>query len=133
MTIRKASRIIGSEIDSYLTDGAVWVIECNLQDVDVHLATVSVTDRDKERGAQKLVDECWKVRSSVVAKRAGYRCEECGGRVGLSVHHKKFRSHGRLDTIDNLVLLDHACHEAYHSQCHKSKTSQVNVLGNLRK
>jgi hypothetical protein len=54
----------------------------------------------------------WKsLRESILARCQGY-CEKCG--IGLSdnfaLHHRKLRSRGGKDTIDNLVALHHECH-----------------------
>lgn len=55
----------------------------------------------------------------LVDKRAsegcGYhRCEWCGKTIGIFHHHHiHFRSEGRLDTLENLILLCANCHEIY--------------------
>lgn len=49
-----------------------------------------------------------------VLERSGGVCEECGNINvdfrGLRYHHIIFRSHGGLDTADNLLLLCGKCH-----------------------
>lgn len=54
----------------------------------------------------------WKVlREQVLTRCQGY-CELCG--FGLSdtfaLHHRKLRSRGGQDTLDNLIALHHHCH-----------------------
>ena len=51
----------------------------------------------------------------IVMERAGWKCQNCGrSGCGLSAHHKQFRSHGRSDTVQNLMALCPACHEQSH-------------------
>ena len=51
------------------------------------------------------------LRELVLARCEGY-CEKCG--TGLTnefaLHHRKLKSRGGKDTIDNLVALHHQCH-----------------------
>ena len=53
----------------------------------------------------------------LVRYRAHYSCEVCGkffgewGIISLSGHHIKFRSKGRVDTIDNLLIAGAECHD----------------------
>jgi len=51
-----------------------------------------------------------------VFERDGWRCQQCGARNDLHVHHKVFRSHGGTDSADNLILLCACCHRALHGQ-----------------
>lgn len=54
----------------------------------------------------------WKsVRAIVLARCKGY-CEKCGGALdeNFALHHRKLRSRGGKDTVDNLVALHHECH-----------------------
>ena len=51
------------------------------------------------------------LKEKILARCQGY-CEKCG--FGLTedfaLHHRKLRSRGGKDTIDNLVALHHKCH-----------------------
>jgi hypothetical protein len=49
----------------------------------------------------------------LVMQRDNYKCVVCGSYC-VQCHHKKFRSHGRLDTTENLVCLCPACHGVSH-------------------
>ena len=45
-----------------------------------------------------------------VLRRDGWRCQCCGNRSNLEVHHKEFRSQGGNDSEENLVTLCVRCH-----------------------
>jgi 5-methylcytosine-specific restriction endonuclease McrA len=49
-------------------------------------------------------------------------CGEIGGWLGLSLHHKTFRSQMGDDSDDNLILICHKCHSA----CHGIKIEEGN-------
>lgn len=121
MTAQKAKRIVGDEVDIFW-ENEEWVCEVNLTDCPLNLATVSVKNKDRAKAIQALVAECYKVRSGVVARKAGYKCEICGGTQGLQIHHKVLRSHGRSDRIENLQLLDITCHDLVHTKWLRKKT-----------
>ena len=52
---------------------------------------------------------CWQV-----LKRDGWRCQGCGARQHLQVHHKQFRSHLGDDSEENLITLCERCHNLVH-------------------
>jgi 5-methylcytosine-specific restriction endonuclease McrA len=47
-------------------------------------------------------------------RRDGWRCQFCGSRHNLEVHHQQFRSHSGEDSEDNLITLCNRCHSAAH-------------------
>jgi 5-methylcytosine-specific restriction endonuclease McrA len=49
-----------------------------------------------------------------VLRRDGWRCQVCGSRQNLQVHHKQLRSHLGDDDDSNLITLCAGCHEAQH-------------------
>jgi len=51
-------------------------------------------------------------------------CEQCGN-VAVDIHHKKYKSQGGTDDVDNLIALCRKCHEAIHLA--KTKNFKVNV------
>ena len=54
----------------------------------------------------------WQTIQSQVRSRAGWRCEACGRRGRLDVHHIIKRSRGGSDfDLDRLVALCRACHD----------------------
>lgn len=54
----------------------------------------------------------WKALRDLILARCQHYCEKCG--FGLTedfaLHHRKLRSRGGKDTVDNLVALHHKCH-----------------------
>jgi ATP-dependent DNA helicase RecQ len=49
-----------------------------------------------------------------VLQRDGWRCQSCGARSNLEVHHKDFRSQGGDDSEQNLITLCSSCHSLFH-------------------
>jgi 5-methylcytosine-specific restriction endonuclease McrA len=49
-----------------------------------------------------------------VLQRDGWRCQQCGSRTNLEVHHLQFRSHLGTDSEENLITLCRECHERLH-------------------
>jgi len=49
-----------------------------------------------------------------VLRRDGWRCQFCGSRLSLEVHHQHFRSHSGEDTEENLITLCANCHSVAH-------------------
>ena len=49
-----------------------------------------------------------------VLRRDGWRCQCCGTRWNLEVHHNKFRSQGGDDSEENLISLCARCHSLAH-------------------
>jgi len=54
----------------------------------------------------------WATIRDIVLARVGWRCQACGSRVRLDVHHVLKRAQGGSDfDLDGLVALCRACHE----------------------
>ena len=51
-----------------------------------------------------------------VLRRDDWRCQNCGQRQNLEIHHKERRSQGGHDTKDNLITLCSAYHAIEHSR-----------------
>jgi 5-methylcytosine-specific restriction endonuclease McrA len=49
-----------------------------------------------------------------VLRRDGWRCQVCGSRQNLQVHHKRMRSQQGDDDDVNLITLCVDCHEGVH-------------------
>ena len=49
-----------------------------------------------------------------VQRRDGWRCQSCGKRSNLEVHHKEFLSQSGDDSEQNLITLCALCHAAMH-------------------
>ncbi len=49
-----------------------------------------------------------------VLQRDSWRCQQCGSRTNLQVHHIQLRSQSGSDTDENLITLCASCHSAAH-------------------
>jgi 5-methylcytosine-specific restriction endonuclease McrA len=49
-----------------------------------------------------------------VLRRDGRKCQSCGAKSNLEVHHQEFRSHSGDDAEQNLITLCTTCHAAVH-------------------
>jgi len=49
-----------------------------------------------------------------VLRRDGWRCQSCGARSNLEVHHQEFRSHSGDDSEQNLITLCAVCNDIVH-------------------
>ena len=57
----------------------------------------------------------WKIISSTIKHRAK-KCQMCGKRTGLQVHHKNYNNHGQeLQNMSDLVVLCRDCHKKIHN------------------
>jgi 5-methylcytosine-specific restriction endonuclease McrA len=52
-----------------------------------------------------------------VLRRDNWRCQVCGSRQNLQVHHEELRSRDGRDTKETLITLCAECHEALHRSC----------------
>ena len=68
-----------------------------------------VSDKTK-----RLNERYSKLRVSLIANRALNKCEYCGKSGILHCHHIEFRSHGRDDSKENLIVLCQECHRQAH-------------------
>lgn len=77
----------------------------------------AATALKESRAVATVVGMIYNHNRNLVLKRAAGRCENCGLRRPLQVHHKQFRSHGRDDRVSNLTAIccgNDGCHEAAH-------------------
>jgi hypothetical protein len=68
--------------------------------------------RDRYRNGY-LKSDGWKRRRKRALARAGYRCQRCGARGRLDVHHLTYKRRGRERDAD-LQVLCRSCHQAHH-------------------
>ncbi len=59
-----------------------------------------------------------------VLERDGWRCQQCGSRVNLEIHHQKFKSQMGGDCEHNLITLCSNCHHGIHNYELVSSTKQ---------
>jgi len=81
--------------------------------------------RDLNAGLEALLESHWRWLCRLIDKRAGYRCEGCGEIVPLQHHHREFRSHGRKDTLENILAECFRCHARYHSRERKERRAHA--------
>jgi predicted HNH restriction endonuclease len=62
----------------------------------------------------RLVAQDYKKLRQRVLRRDSWRCQFCGSRHNLEVHHQQFRSHSGEDDERNLITLCNDCHSSYH-------------------
>ena len=67
-----------------------------------------------KRPRLRLDPELYEQLRKQVLRRDGWRCQGCGTRSNLEVHHKEFRSQGGDDSEQNLITLCAACHSRVH-------------------
>lgn len=67
-----------------------------------------------KRGRKRLATELYQKLRQEILRRDGWRCQFCGRREDLQVHH--IESRGRLgnDSEENLITLCADCHRAVH-------------------
>jgi 5-methylcytosine-specific restriction endonuclease McrA len=96
---------------------------CERASVQTRRGLVSVSPRTREMAAcdSMVIREGQRTRRSVpramaqaVWSRARGRCERCGQRGWLHLHHRRPVSEGGAHEVDNLRLLCSACHAAEH-------------------
>jgi 5-methylcytosine-specific restriction endonuclease McrA len=68
-----------------------------------------------KRPRLRLDPELYERLQQQVLWRDGWRCQCCGTRSNLEVHHMEFRSRGGPDLECNLITLCVACHSVLHS------------------
>ncbi|HET7440931.1 MAG TPA: HNH endonuclease [Terriglobales bacterium] len=59
-----------------------------------------------------------------VLQRDGWRCQQCGSRTNLQVHHILLRSRSGDDAEENLITLCSECHDQIHSAQSRSQKDQ---------
>jgi hypothetical protein len=71
------------------------------------------------------------LRGLVYARSKGY-CEKCGGQLPFSwaLHHRKLKSRGGKDEVENLVALHHECHNLATDSVHNNpnKATEVGLM-----
>jgi 5-methylcytosine-specific restriction endonuclease McrA len=63
---------------------------------------------------QRLDPELYERLREQVLRRDCWKCQGCGTRSNLEVHHRQFRSQGGNDSEVNLITLCVECHASHH-------------------
>jgi len=69
----------------------------------------------QKRPRLKLDPTAYRQLHREVLERDSWRCQECGSRSNLEVHHQQFRSRGGNDADQNLITLCASCHGEAHT------------------
>ena len=69
-----------------------------------------------KRGRRRLASELYKDLRQEILQRDSWRCQSCGSREDLQVHHIEARSQLGNDCEQNLITLCADCHRSIHSQ-----------------
>jgi 5-methylcytosine-specific restriction endonuclease McrA len=70
-----------------------------------------------KRPRLRLDPELYEQLRKQVLRRDGWRCQLCGSRRNLQIHHKQLRSQQGSDNDSNLITLCVDCHEGVHQSC----------------
>jgi 5-methylcytosine-specific restriction endonuclease McrA len=68
----------------------------------------------RKQPRERLDAESYERLRKHVLRRDGWRCQCCGSRSNLEVHHKDYRSQGGDDGEVNLITLCAGCHSLVH-------------------
>jgi HNH endonuclease len=114
MTRLQAERIMGLGVTVSATFGRKVTHYAMAMDGDMEIARAEGVTQSL--ALQALVGIIYKRRSAQVMREQGYRCAKCKAIKPLTIHHKKFRSHGRDDSVENLLALCRPCHGGEHGE-----------------
>ena len=73
-----------------------------------------MTISPNKRPRVQLDREAYQELCRQVLRRDRWRCQQCGSRSNLELHHIKFRSHLGTDSEENLTTLCRECHKRLH-------------------
>ena len=76
----------------------------------------------KENYDEFLQSSYWKKVREIKLKKAGKKCEVCGSRKNLDVHHNSYAHHGEEHKhLEDLVVLCRECHTLFHNRMKQPK------------
>jgi len=110
MTLRSVEKITGLEVRRLPGAGMPLFGAYNSEGSAVTVRS----GRTEKEALRELVSAVYKINREEAMIRAKFKCENCGSRKDLEAHHKKFRSHGRNDRVENLEVVCRLCHEIKH-------------------
>lgn len=62
-----------------------------------------------------LMTPYWQLVSNLARKKAKYKCQLCGSKESLNVHHKTYKHKGfEIMNTDDLIILCQDCHQKFH-------------------
>ena len=69
----------------------------------------------RTKGRRRLEPDAYQELCRQILERDGWKCQNCGTKQLLQVHHIQFRSRSGDDSEENLITLCSHCHEAVHT------------------
>lgn len=117
MTLSQASEITGYEVAiTFQPTGSLTLTALDeaanvIYSLTEKRCTKRTSPQQMKDMAQAFVDWNWKRNCQTVFERQGWRCARCAQLKPLQGHHRKRRSRGRNDRVENIVGLcaaDHA-------------------------
>jgi ATP-dependent DNA helicase RecQ len=66
------------------------------------------------KGRRRIAADAYANLRLEILRRDGWRCQACGAREHLEVHHQQHRSQLGADVEENLITLCSACHARAH-------------------
>ncbi len=64
----------------------------------------------------RLFEDTYRVLCVKILERDGWRCQHCGRRDQLQIHHLIHRSQSGADSEENLIVLCASCHRTLHQR-----------------
>ena len=113
MTVRSAERITGMEI-RLIPPASKVGSAVTYAAYDQGAEVIRRTESGHSATLGAIVETLYRRTAQKVFERAKWRCEECGRIRPIQAHHVIFRSHGRVDSMENLRALCKSCHENAH-------------------
>lgn len=112
MTKKRAERLTGYEIRE-LSSGADDAVSFGAFNHGDLVATGK--GQVEWLALQNLVRAVYRSHSMKVLEQYGWRCARCNRVRRLQIHHRKYRSHGGTDRVENLEPVCWDCHRLIHS------------------
>lgn len=84
-----------------------------------------MTERFSKQVPLRLDSSEYEALRQRVLRRDAWRCQFCGSRQNLEVHHQEFRSHSGEDSETNLITLCSNCHSLAHREAFNARLDQA--------
>jgi len=117
-----------SNIHKLIKEGIIFEINNETQNgyyVDSELIQSLLTDKEESRMKKyiKYIDSPeWINKRALVIKRDNFKCQQCGNKQNLEVHHLTYE-HFKDEPLKDLITLCSGCHKSIHYK------KQVNSSG----
>jgi len=125
MTFLAFERITGHEATSEPLGNSVSAQ--TLCDCDGSGNIFTATEKTLDAALDKLHTVIYRYHCSIVFERQKYRCCDCSRKRPLDPDHVKLRSHGRVDTVENIKGRCRECHDKRHGKGVRPADEQENA------